>query len=360
MDNHSLRDEFRNQFTNLHALTVLTVSLFEIIGYMILVESGVEFFSLRNRYLWYGVVFPIVINVLTHAVARLLVNDKKLDRHQKNKAIILAALVTSLVVAVVHKEYIVTSCAFIFPMILSAVFNDKKLLNLSFGASLFILVAVGAAFYIEDSITLLTSINLFILSGFSFISYQCGILSVDFSQKNYSTIESQAAENDKLWQVVLKDQMTGLYNHNAFITHLDMHIEAFEKEVPLHLVMFDVDNFKHINDNYGHDCGDEVLIFLAKTMQEHCTESESAYRYGGEEFAILFLGKSYEDVIGACENILEKFSSHTFGFTDEKITFSAGVAEYHSGMARDEFFEKADKTLYKAKKEGKNRVLLSK
>jgi GGDEF domain-containing protein len=80
MDNQALRDGFRHQLTNVHALTVLTVSLLEIIGYMILVASGIEFFSLRNHYLWYGVVFPIIVNAITHFIARAIVNRPGISR----------------------------------------------------------------------------------------------------------------------------------------------------------------------------------------------------------------------------------------------------------------------------------------
>ena len=68
MDNQTLHDKFRQQLTNVHALTVSTVSLFEIIGYIILVLAGVEYFSIENHYLWYGVIIPIVLNVAPHTV----------------------------------------------------------------------------------------------------------------------------------------------------------------------------------------------------------------------------------------------------------------------------------------------------
>ena len=142
MNNQALHDKFRHQLTNAHALTVLTVSLLEIVGYAILIYSGIEFFALNNAYLWYGVVFPIVTNVITHLTARWIVNRTNVSRQKKNLSIIVATLVTSFVVAVIHKEYIITSCAFIFPIMLAAMFNDKKLLNASFAGSIFIHICV--------------------------------------------------------------------------------------------------------------------------------------------------------------------------------------------------------------------------
>ena len=356
MDNQTLQNKFRHQLTNGHALTVITVSLFEIIGYIILINSGVENFAINNLYLWYGVVFPIVINCIAHLVARRIVNSKRVSTRSKNKSIIAAALITSFVVAVIHKEYIVTSCAFIFPMILSAMFNDKKLLNASFFISVVILGCVGLAFWLDKNITITTAMNLFILFGFALISYLCSYISINFSGQSYTTIKSQAEQNSKLKDDVMKDQMTGLYNHSVFIKQLDSLIGSISNEEKLCLAMIDVDDFKHINDTYGHDCGDLVLIQIAKTLQKHCSATDTAYRYGGEEFAIIFRGKSADNVCAITEKILADVSSYDFPFTNKKITFSAGVAQHRSGT-RDELFESADQTLYVAKKSGKNRVI---
>ncbi len=359
MDSKTLHDRFRRQLTNVHALTVATVSLFEIIGYIILVFSGVEAFALDNAYLWYGVVAPIIVNVVTHIVARCIVKSPTVSRKRKNQSIIAAALITSLVVAVIHKEYTVTGCAFIFPMMLSAMFNDKKLLNTSFLASIFILLCVVAAFWLDKAITLTTALNLFILFGFAWISYLCGKISINFSKQAYTTIDSQAQENDKLMEVVRKDQMTGLYNHNTFITHLDKIVSGNHSEA-ICLVMLDVDDFKTINDTYGHDCGDMVLIRIAKMLKKHCGIKDVAYRYGGEEFAVIFKGKTEAEVCSIMQSVLNTFRTYKFSFTKELFTFSAGVARFKKGMTQDNFFDAADQTLYDAKHQGKNRILLAK
>ena len=360
MDNQMLRAKFRSQLTNVHALTVVTVSLFEIIGYIILVLNGVETFSLHNLYLWYGVVFPSLANTVTHLVARIIVNSPNVTHQKKNETIIIAALVTSFIVAVIHKEYLVTSCAFIFPLILSSLFNDRKLLIVSFISSIFILFSVGVALFLDNAITLKNSISLFILFGFSLISFLCGIISINFSDQNSDTIELQAEQNDRLMQVVLRDQMTGLYNHNSFDIQLEKQVNDFTGETSLYLAMLDIDDFKKINDTYGHDCGDDVLIRFAKTLKIYCGENDTAYRYGGEEFAIVFKGKSLDEARSILEKILVDFSNYKFEFTDKSITFSAGIAEYTKELTQDDFFEKADKTLYKAKREGKNRIFIAK
>ena len=357
MNNIALRDRFRHQLTNVHAVTILTVSIFEIIGYIILIKSGIEEFSISNSYLWFAVILPIVINLTTHLVARHIVNKPNVSRRTKNSTIIIAALITSYVVSIIHKEYLVTSSAFVFPMILSSMFNNKKLLNTSFLASLLILFCVRIAFIVDDSLTLTTNLNLLVLCGFSFIAYICGIVSINFSKNNFATIKSQAKQNLQLIEHLSRDSMTGLYNHKSFYSQLDEKINSIENNEPLCVAVIDVDDFKNINDTYGHYCGDTVLIYLADLIKSQCTTIGTAYRYGGEEFAIIFTGLSSTKACHIVENMLCDFRNHIFHFAQQSITFSAGIAEYKSGDTADMLFEKSDKTLYTAKCIGKNCVL---
>lgn len=359
MDNKALHDEFRQQFTNLHALTVLIVSLLEIVGYIVLIISKNEHFSLANPYLWYGVVIPIAINITTHFIARIIVHNPNVGRERKNHSIVAAALVTAFVVAVAHREYIVTACSFIFPIVLSAAFNDRKLLSKSFVVSLLILLCVAGALALDGAITLDTILNLVVLFGLAFVSYLCGKITIDFSRRNYTTIESQAQQNDHLREKVRRDQMTGLYNHNTFFDHLDDKIAAHNSDKQLCLAMLDVDNFKAINDTFGHDGGDTILICLSRILQKHCGMEHTAYRYGGEEFAVIFNGTSQADACAIAESALAEFSRYNFPFTDASITFSGGIACFKPGLTRDGFFEAADQTLYRAKREGKNRILIA-
>lgn len=354
MDNITLRDNFRQQLTDVHAITILVVSIIEIIGYVFLVWMEIETFAVNSTYLWLCVIAPIFINFLTHAIARYIVNNKKAKRKTKNTAIITAALVTSLIIAVIHREYMITSCAFVFPIVLSAMFNDKKLLLGSFISSLFIILCVAIAFKFDESFTAVNLLSLFILLGFAFVAFFCGIISIDFSFQNYTTIKQHIEKNDKLRNDLLKDQMTGLYNHTTLFHNLDNLVA--EQDTPFFLAMIDLDNFKKVNDNYGHDCGDVVLTQLADIILNNCDNCDIAYRYGGEEFAIIFTQKDGAQVDEIMQNILFDLRKHKFPFTSAQITFSAGIVEFYSGLTSGELFEMADSTLYSAKKEGKNRI----
>ena len=154
--------------------------------------------------------------------------------------------------------------------------------------------------------------------------------------------------------------MTGLYNHNSFWVQLENQVKIFNNDTELCLAIIDIDDFKKVNDTYGHDCGDIVLNYMATTLKEYCNDNITAYRYGGEEFAVLLSGVNIIDATDILQNILNKFRTYNFEFSNQRITFSAGIAKYTENLTSAEFFESADKTMYKAKQNGKNHILISK
>lgn len=120
--------------------------------------------------------------------------------------------------------------------------------------------------------------------------------------------------------------------------------------------MLDVDDFKTINDTYGHDNGDKVLQTLATVMQNYCAKEDYAFRYGGEEFAIVFIGKTSNQINTTMKKVLSDFRQRKYNFTNRKITFSCGVAQYDGKMSKENFFAAADSAMYTAKKSGKNTI----
>ena len=124
------------------------------------------------------------------------------------------------------------------------------------------------------------------------------------------------------------------------------------------LVMIDIDDFKNVNDTYGHDEGDEVLITLAKILEGICGKDDIACRFGGEEFALILPGKTIEQSKIMVEKAMKMFSEHRFSFTERSITFSSGIAHHKKDESREPFFDVADDNLYNSKKSGKNRITL--
>lgn len=122
------------------------------------------------------------------------------------------------------------------------------------------------------------------------------------------------------------------------------------------LAILDLDNFKRINDTYGHDNGDVVLERLGGLLNQYATEEIIVGRFGGEEFVIIFKGNNKDEYYSIVEEIRQKFSEFTFEFMKENMTFSTGIVTCKSCENYKTAFNKADEALYESKNNGKNRV----
>ncbi|MDK2808145.1 MAG: diguanylate cyclase, partial [Clostridiales bacterium] len=152
------------------------------------------------------------------------------------------------------------------------------------------------------------------------------------------------------------DPLTKLYNMSTFYALLAAAIE--KEEFPLSLAVIDVDNFKKVNDTYGHDNGNTVLIYLAQLLQAHCSAMGLVFRYGGEEFAVMFPHKSTEEASLVMKDVQRIFGEHKFEFMqEENITFSCGITTTIRGCIPRNLFNIADQAMYQAKSAGKNRTI---
>ncbi|MFA5215107.1 diguanylate cyclase [Sulfuricurvum sp.] len=154
-----------------------------------------------------------------------------------------------------------------------------------------------------------------------------------------------------------KDNLTGINNRENFEGIFSIEIaNAKQNNLPLSLIIFDVDHFKLVNDTYGHQAGDIILIDLVRMIADNIKNGDVFARWGGEEFVIL---TPSTEIIGACnlaENLRKLIQSHPFGYVENEITLSFGVAQLSSEDTKKTLFEKADGALYEAKKNGRNRV----
>ncbi|RTZ58140.1 MAG: GGDEF domain-containing protein, partial [Gammaproteobacteria bacterium] len=131
------------------------------------------------------------------------------------------------------------------------------------------------------------------------------------------------------------------------------------QKIPVGVIMLDIDNFKRINDTYGHDVGDLVLKSLAETIKGILRKNDYIIRYGGEEFLILLPNATIDQAIKVAEKIRKEIENKKIKIGDKEIKFtvSLGVSEiYTSDRSLQNAIKRADEKLYKAKKKGKNRV----
>lgn len=164
-----------------------------------------------------------------------------------------------------------------------------------------------------------------------------------------------------------RDGLTKLFSRKTFLEKFPQmlkHAKANQLEVPLSLVLIDIDHFKLINDQHGHVTGDNVLIALAKILQSHVSNDALVARYGGDEFVAVFPGEEREQVFLELEKIRQNASQRELvaedGDSIKGLSFSGGVASFPiDGRTENELFRKADHALYRAKASGRNQVRLA-
>jgi diguanylate cyclase (GGDEF)-like protein len=172
------------------------------------------------------------------------------------------------------------------------------------------------------------------------------------------TLEKRAAEREYYEQISRIDGLTGLYNRGYFYNLMDSEISRAERyKHNFSLLMIDIDDFKKINDTYGHQVGDEVLKELASLLTSFIRKHDAVARYGGEEFAIILPQTAKKDgslfgnrvVNGVASSKIKEISQ------DNRLTISAGLAGYpDDAHTQKDLIKKADEALYHAKRIGKN------
>lgn len=154
------------------------------------------------------------------------------------------------------------------------------------------------------------------------------------------------------------DDLLPLNRRGTFDNDLEEMVKtAKSTNEPLSLVMLDIDHFKGVNDKYGHPVGDEVLIAVAELAIKSLAHKGKAYRYGGEEFALLLPNFSVEEAVGLAERIRKDIGKTTVSSKSLKVTVSFGIASVPDHAKNSKILlEKADAALYDAKNLGRNRV----
>jgi diguanylate cyclase (GGDEF)-like protein len=174
-----------------------------------------------------------------------------------------------------------------------------------------------------------------------------------------ATVRNRAARARSLKSRMVRDSLTGLYNHTHTLQLLeDARLRAERESQPLSFAMIDIDYFKKVNDSYGHPMGDRVIKSLALFLKQRLRKSDHIGRYGGEEFAVVMPGTDAATAQRVLDDIRQRFAQIQFSAQphDLSCTFSSGIAQLSPGLDAKLLSQQADQALYVAKHGGRNQV----
>ncbi|MFI5103518.1 MAG: diguanylate cyclase [Terriglobales bacterium] len=207
-----------------------------------------------------------------------------------------------------------------------------------------------------------------------FFGEKLGVLALDSARKNAFDKEDQqplesvadicaaAMQNasyfDRMKQLAYVDGLTGIHNRRFFEMRIVEELErAARFQGRMSVIMADIDNFKRLNDEFGHLLGDEVLRSVSTLLKQQLRKVDLVCRYGGEEFAIVVPETTGENAMRVADKLRRQIANHHFPGVPRPVTISCGVADYPThGITRDEVVAAADAAMYVAKQEGRNRI----
>ncbi|CAN7766237.1 GGDEF domain-containing protein [Paenibacillus sp. LjRoot153] len=271
-------------------------------------------------------------------------------------------IAASLIIAnkTIHIQYV-----FLLSMLVALFYNNIKQLTIAYVVNMVTFSVIYALYsQVRQSISIYELFAfIFIFLGMVYILrgvIRRGKDILDNFTRMAKTEQELLVKNALMDRMVKIDALTDLYNHKSFHEYLEqLIVQSNNNGMPLQLAVIDIDNFKSVNDTFGHAIGDVILVRVANALKESFSPNEILARYGGEEFAVIFPGLTLIEAFLMLEELRKRILQlqHT-EMDDRKVSISTGVAEYQKGSTRSQLFAEVDSLLYAAKRSGKNRTLM--
>lgn len=313
------------------------------------------------------IVRSIVIPTLANLLIALFINikcDSDFSEYRKNAMFAFGIMGMAAVVVISHGSLYYTYCVFALPIVASVMFADKKLTRKTLIYGIISQYAAIFLCWLMDDFRLDTHMLVGTLNAvFLGVTYSVCKQTVGLLFQNNEIMKDIDESNTSLSHALSIDAMTSLYNHNEFRQMLDdSHFICRKNGCTMTLVVIDIDDFKQINDTYGHQQGDEVLITVAEKLRKCSKEKGEVFRYGGEEFSAIFMDRSAEQALEIMEGFRKDICGNKFSFLPEgkSVTVSIGIFEYNgeAEMTAHDIFDGADLAMYEAKNAGKNKCII--
>lgn len=307
----------------------------------------------------------LIKNNLYLLIAMVLVEF--LFRYMNNKfeyiLILLGIYIASILFVFNNSWNLGVQIVFILPLLMSIYYFDTKKIFFA-GISTLLICLILFPLVIEGTyqviVTEIISTSVMVI-GTCLFAFFVKVRGLGLIADLQATIENQQnlfIQNIVMDKMTKVDALTGLNNHKTYHEYIERLVDQAERNgLTLQLALIDIDNFKSVNDTFGHRVGDIVLKEVTKKIEDGISSEDIAFRYGGEEFAIIFTNKTVNESFQIVDQIRESISQiHFQTMAGQNVTISGGVSDYCTGSGKDLIFNNADSNLYKAKHDGKNKI----
>lgn len=357
---NELNTKIRKQTLRVMLCAVIVCTITDVLFFVYYMKSD-TLESTVEKYLITRLLIPLGINYISYFIALFLNYSKKISSDAKNMICAFALCTIGGCMGIFHGWFVPLWCAPAIAMVYCSVFHSRKLQNMLLIYCI-VLTTIAALYisgehpdrkseYIQNGVVVGVMTLMFRIIGSVIERYSDEILSMTL----------KAYEKEREYQRLLSfDDLTQVYSRPYLVARIKNILDGsipVAQGCDITLAILDVDHFKKVNDTYGHESGDDVLRTLGSILHEVIDKDMIAGRYGGEEFLVLLTNGTHSENIAELERLRRKFGSAKFDFCDDSITFSCGCAKCSIGDNFELVLSNADAALYKAKREGRNRLL---
>lgn len=339
-------------------MTVVTFGV-EIIFFFILSAQGLIEAS-TPKYFGKYVFLPTGINAICTIISWCVCHSQKASIRRKQYTVSLFAVCVTFVIAITHGFFSSVYLLFAFVIIFTVFYGDKYLTTVVFFASL-AGRCISATCCIDQTVIPreqdLADLLISVIILCSIYVLSLTIIRLEIEKRELLTRSvrawAQLREESKI------DNLTGLFNRQALQEYQDELRKLPPSDCPGYIAMWDVDNFKQINDTYGHLQGDAILEFVGKCCFEE-KDHMVCFRYGGDEFCAALFSDDQSDTEHIIKNIQKRLGSYTNASKDKMdVSISVGVTKYTADISEKQLISRADQALYCAKRNAKGSIVFS-
>lgn len=354
-------EEINNRWLNLHfhlLLSCAVIGIFlECIMFFVVKAVG-QLNCTPEQYAVKYIIVPSAFMIAITIVSFLIVRTPKLSTSVKQYSISILFALFAFVISMVHSIFIAALASAIFPILMTVMYECQRLTFIT-GGICTISQALNGFFIFWDSdkkMTDLYAIDVAITIVVTILVWYSCFLMIKFCKKKRAIILTNDVERVRLQDEIVIDPLTGVGNKLALKNKTEQPL--IDNQTAFFIAMLDIDGFKRINDTYGHLFGDEVLKCIGTAMLNIHVPA-SAYRYGGDEFCIIFDEPSLELVIEQVKMIQQHLKDEIKMPNDDgDVLLSVGITERATQKSWSALLEQADNALYESKRNANGRIVL--